>query len=79
LNGITDILFLKNLTNCKILAGPTKSTVFIDNCTNCTIELNCHQLRIHNTDNTRFGVFTSSKGIIEDTKNVLFKRYNYKY
>lgn len=41
--------------------------------------MNCHQLRIHNTTNTRFGIFTSSKGIIEDTTNVLFKRYNYHY
>lgn len=76
---MTDILFLKHLKNCRIFAGPTQSTVFIDNCSNCEIEISCHQLRIHNTTDTRFGIFTSSKGIIEDTTRVAFKKYNYRY
>lgn len=36
-------------------------------------------MRIHNTERTRFGVWTSSKGIIEDTKEVVFKRYGWRY
>jgi len=60
----TEILFLKHLKNCIIRAAITKSTVFVDNCTDCKFELNCHQLRIHNTYKSRFGIFASSKPII---------------
>lgn len=52
LRGVTEILFLKELENCTIRAGPTKSAVFVDHCKNCVLEIACHQLRIHNTTDT---------------------------
>lgn len=79
LRGFTDILFLKNLQNCTVKAGPTKSTVFVDHCVDCTFEIACHQLRIHNTTGTKFGVFTTSKAIIEDTTAVQFHPYSFEY
>lgn len=79
LRGFTDILFLKNLKNCSVKAGPTKSTVFVDHCENCVFEIACHQLRIHNTTGTKFGIFTTSKAIIEDTNSVQFSPYSFSY
>jgi hypothetical protein len=75
----TEILFLKNLTNCKINCAVTKSTVFVDQCRGCTFELNCHQLRIHNTFDTRFNILVSSKAIIEDCNRVQFAQYTLQY
>jgi tubulin-specific chaperone C len=75
----TEILFLKNLTNCKISCAVTKSTVFVDQCRGCTFDLNCHQLRIHNTFETRFNILVTSKAIIEDCKNVQFAQYQFEY
>ena len=79
LRGFTDILFLKNLKNCSVKASPTKSTVFVDHCENCTFEIACHQLRIHNTTATKFGIFATSKAIIEDTTGVQFRPYSFSY
>ena len=57
----------------------TKSTVFVDNCQNCKFELNCHQLRIHNTYESRFNIFVTSKAIIEDCNKVVFSPYKFDY
>ena len=58
----------------------TKSTVFVDNCTGCTFDLNCHQLRIHNTYSSEFNVFVTSKAIIEDCNDIVFGgEYKYQY
>jgi len=53
--------------------------VFVDHCENCTFEIACHQLRIHNTIDTKFGIFTTSKAIIEDTTQVKFYPYSFSY
>jgi hypothetical protein len=53
--------------------------VFVDNCLNCTFQLNCHQLRIHNTYDTTLKIFVTSKAIIEDCNRVVFTPYTYEY
>ena len=75
----TEILFLKNLKNCTIRAAVTKSTVFVDNCSNCHFQLNSHQLRIHNTYHSKFAILATSKPIIEDCSEVTFAPYSYDY
>ena len=60
-------------------AALTKSTVFVDECEGCTLEINCHQLRIHNTYKTNFKIFVTSKAIIEDCKDVTFTPYSFMY
>ena len=70
---------MKNLKNCIIRAAVTKSTVFVDNCQNCKFDLNCHQLRIHNTYESRFNIFVTSKAIIEDCNKVVFSPYKFDY
>ena len=60
-------------------AALTKSTVFVDQCNDSTLEINCHQLRIHNTYATTFKLFVTSKAIIEDCKGVVFTPYKYDY
>lgn len=75
----TEILFLKNLKNCVIKAAVTKSTVFVDSCEGCQFELNCHQLRIHNTFKSKFNIFVTSKAIIEDCDKVVFGPYRFEY
>ena len=72
-------MFLKELKNCTINCALSKSTVFVDNCTDCIFQLNCHQLRIHNTVNTTFYIFVTSKAIIEDCNNVIFTPYTFEY
>lgn len=72
-------MFLKKLKNCTVRAALTKSTVFVDQCEGCVLEINCHQLRIHNTFKTSFRIFVTSKAIIEDCNEVTFTPYQFKY
>lgn len=75
----TEILFLKNLSNCTVRAALTKSTVFVDKCNDCVLEINCHQLRIHNSLNSTFRIFVTSKAIIEDCNGIIFSPYSFSY
>lgn len=48
----------------------------IHNCTNSEVNMVGHQIRIHDSYDVVFGVFISSKLIIEGTQRVKFREYN---
>lgn len=86
LNDCTVILYgaplaihINKLKNCKVFCGPVPGSVFIRECTNCTFILACQQLRIHSTVNSHFYIHVTSKAIVEDSYNVKFAPYNWKY
>lgn len=65
-------LSLNNLTNCVFKAENIKVSAFITSCINCTLIIGCHQLRIHQTNDTNFYINVGSDPIIEKCQNVGF-------
>lgn len=72
-------LHVTNCSECKIFSGPVCSSVFIDNCKNCTFLVACQQLRTHRTTCSVFYLHVTSKGIIEDCNDIKFAPYNWNY
>ena len=65
--------FAKNMSNTTLVIGSVSGGSHFTSCTNCAIHLATHQLRIHNTTNTKFYVMINSKPIIEhSTSNTFF-------
>lgn len=72
-------LHINNCSECKIFSGPVCSSVFVDNCRNCTFIVACQQLRTHRTTSSTFYLHVTSKGIIEDCCDIKFTPYNWNY
>ncbi|XP_047119956.1 tubulin-specific chaperone C [Schistocerca piceifrons] len=79
LPGAPNTLYIAGLSNCKIITGPVTTSVFIENCSDCTFVLACQQLRVHSTTHSDFYLHVTSRTIIEDTTHVRFAPYNLKY
>ena len=77
--GVPSTVHVTDLTNVTLLSGPVQTSVFIENCQDCTFVLACQQLRTHASKNSRFYLKVTSKGIIEDCNDVWFAPYNLDY
>lgn len=77
--GSPSTLHMASLHNCRIMSGPVATSVFIDDCADCTFLLACQQLRIHNTRHCNIYSHVTSRSIIEDSTQVGFAPYNWKY
>eukprot|EP00759_Apiculatamorpha_spiralis_P030864 PhF_6_TR32422/c0_g1_i1/m.48113/K21766/TBCC; tubulin-specific chaperone C len=58
-------LFFNRLKNCVVLCPPIPGSIMVKDCANCTFHLAGRQLRIHDTVDTIFRVYTPSDPIIE--------------
>lgn len=79
LKGVLGTLHMTDLNNCIILSGPVTSSVFLDKCTNCKIVVACQQLRMHTSTKCDIYLHVTSKGIVEDCKEVRTAPYNLEY
>jgi hypothetical protein len=79
LTGSPSTLYMTSLHNCTIMSGPVVTSVFIDDCADCVFLLACQQLRIHNTKHCDIYLHVTSRTIIEDSTQVGFAPYNWKY
>lgn len=79
LNGKLKNLFLKQLKNCVINIGVIDGSCFIDGCVGCKVQFVAQQARIHNSTETTFRLFVTSKPIIEHCTKLQFGQYNYTY
>lgn len=77
--GSPSTLHIKNVQACQILSGPVSSSVFVDECSDCTLGFACQQLRTHNTTNTMIYLHVTSRAIIEDCRGVRFAPFNWRY
>lgn len=66
-------------TNSEINIGPVDSSVFINSCSECSFQIMCHQLRIHQSRNCQFNVHLTSRGIIEDSTGLVFTPFSWSY
>jgi hypothetical protein len=79
LRGAPSTVHMNAMQNCTVLCGPTSGSVFIDDCSQCTFVVACHQLRVHRTTQTNFYLHVTSRAIIEDCSTVTFAPYNWSY
>ena len=67
------------MSNCQIYLGPCCTSVYVEECSNMTIFLACHQLRIHRSHNCLCYVRVNSHPIIEDCTGFGFAPYSLSY
>ncbi|PAA81023.1 hypothetical protein BOX15_Mlig005482g2, partial [Macrostomum lignano] len=72
-------LHLNGLTNCTILCGPVHRSVLIEKCTDFTLVVACHQLRLHSSTRCKLYLHVTSTPIIEYSNDVLIAPYNFNY
>lgn len=77
--GNPGTLFLYALVQCKINCGPVTTSVFIEDCRQCSFSLACQQLRVHATQNSDLRIHVSTRAILEDCKELRIGRYNWEY
>ena len=66
IDGKLETVYIYNNSNCEINIGPVRSSVFIEKCDNCTLNIMAQQIRIHNSTQCTFKIFSVSKSIIEN-------------
>ncbi|KFM69620.1 Tubulin-specific chaperone C, partial [Stegodyphus mimosarum] len=79
LYGAPSTIFISGLSDCHVFAGPVSTSVFIENCRQCTFVFACQQLRVHSCTNCDFYLHVTSRTIIEDCKDLQFAPYNWTY
>jgi len=67
------------LRNCQIYVGAVSGATHITDCTDCVINVACHQLRIHQTYRCQFYVFVATQPIIENVSELGFAPYRFNY
>lgn len=79
LDGTPSTLHMSALDSCVIVCGPVSTSIFAENCRNCTLVIACQQLRLHNSVNCAVYLHVTSRAIIEDCKQIRVAEYNYSY
>uniref|UniRef100_A0A1B6DSI0 C-CAP/cofactor C-like domain-containing protein n=1 Tax=Clastoptera arizonana TaxID=38151 RepID=A0A1B6DSI0_9HEMI len=77
--GNPSTMHITNINRCQIFCGPVSTSVFVENCNNCVFVFACQQLRIHSTHHCNFFIHVTSRAIIEDTDQVGFAPFSWKY
>ena len=75
----SDQVLADYLTDCRIFIGPAAGSVFLRNCTNCSITVAAKQLRTRDCKNCRFYVYSKTEPVIEMTEDVEIRRFNGEY
>jgi len=65
--------------NCRIYVGPVESSVFIRNCTNCSVILACQQFRCRDCTDCRLALLSTTEPIIETSKDMKFACFDFFY
>ncbi|KAG5893348.1 hypothetical protein JTB14_000114 [Gonioctena quinquepunctata] len=79
LKGSPSTLHLDKLKGCKVFSGPVSTSIFAENCENCTLVIACQQLRLHSSTKTTIYLHVTSRAIMEDCKEISVAPYNWKY
>ena len=65
-------LFAKNISNSNIYIGSISGGSHLTDISSSIVNLATHQLRIHNSTDTRYNIIVNSNPIIENCKNLVF-------
>lgn len=77
--GSPSTLHLSHLKNCYVFTGPVSTSIFAENCTNCTLVIACQQLRLHASKNIKIYLHVTSRAIMEDCHEIFLAPYNFHY
>lgn len=77
--GAPSTLHMVNLRQCTILVGPVSSSVFAQDCKDCTFAFACQQLRLHSSIDCSIYLHVTSRAIIEDCTQIRVAPYNWSY
>ncbi|XP_022187888.2 tubulin-specific chaperone C [Nilaparvata lugens] len=77
--GSPSTLHVTGLKGGRVLCGPVATSVFVENCSDCTLVFACQQLRVHSTQNARFYLHVTSRAIIEDAVGIGVAPFNLSY
>ncbi|XP_018326366.1 tubulin-specific chaperone C isoform X1 [Agrilus planipennis] len=77
--GNPSTLHMSKMVECIVLSGPVSTSIFANNCRNCTFVVACQQLRLHSSQSVQIYLHVTSRAIIEDCKDISFAPYNLKY
>ena len=66
----SSIVFLANLTACKVVLGPCSGAVFADHCDNCEIVTAAHQLRLTACHRLAIRCFVATSVNLEDCSDI---------
>lgn len=66
----SSIVFLANLTACKVVLGPCSGAVFADHCDNCEIVTAAHQLRLTACHHLAIRCFVATSVNLEDCSDI---------
>ena len=69
------VLWIRGLKGCSVFAVPTRGSVYVTECTECTIYLGARQLRMHTSKAVDFYIHTASHPIIEHCTQLRFAPY----
>ncbi|KAL5514819.1 hypothetical protein ACEPAG_2135 [Sanghuangporus baumii] len=68
-------LHIRDVKNSVLILGYVQGSILAHNLERCVIVAACHQLRVHNSNHTRFHLHASSNAIIEDCTTLTFVPY----
>lgn len=77
--GAPSTLHMNSLQDSIVFCGPVSTSIFIENCKNCTFIIACQQLRLHKSENVNIYLHVTSRAIMEDCSNIYFTSYNLQY
>lgn len=77
--GHFTMLFMRNLKNCTVNTCPVANSIMGFNLHECKISMIGHQIRLHDSENVDFYVYTTSRLIIEDCTKLRFHELQYDY
>lgn len=79
LPGKLKALHILRLQSCKVYVGAVAGATHITDCTDSSISVAAHQLRIHTSHNCQFYVFAGTGPIVESVSASGFAPYNFTY
>jgi len=79
LEGMPSTLHLNYLKDCQIFSGPVSTSIFAENCHNCTFIIACQQLRLHASKHINIYLHVTSRAIMEDCFDIAIAPYNWTY
>ena len=76
LQDLTTALRLSHLTSCRIICAPVNGSIFVQHCKDITLISASRQIRIHDTFDSTFSIYTQSRPTIEHCKGLKFAPYS---
>ena len=79
LMDVIGALYIKRVKNCRIVCGPTRGSVHLDEVHSSSVSLAARQVRMHKSTECKLHIFCASDPIIEHCSSIGIGRYALEY